>query len=131
MDKTAGKPQLLLHPAGKISREAVPERPQPAEFIQAHGPPFYFFQGYIIKPAEEINILLDCEILIQSEPLRHIGKALLHPENIRKNILSPYGNASRLRFKNCGHHSEKSTFAGAVGAHDAEDFPFHHIKVQR
>src|SRR5262245_31756699 len=83
-----------------------------------------------IDPAEEMNVLIDREQLVQRKALRHVADALLDRFWIG-------GNVDAVNFRGPGgwpkqtaQHPNRRRLAGAVAAEEAEDLSATHVERQ-
>jgi hypothetical protein len=70
----------------------------------------------------EADVLVDREILIQSEALRHIADLELHLFGILDHVASRDDDRAGVGPHDTRHHSKHGSLARAVGSDQAEDF---------
>jgi hypothetical protein len=73
----AGKPQLLLHAAGKIAREPLREGPQSRHLHEAGIALRAVAFADTVQIGIEVEILLHGQVFVEAEALRHIADAIL------------------------------------------------------
>ena len=122
LGKNAGAEREALLPAagqraGELELAAL--EPQPLDRLLRSA------DGIVetIDPRHEFQVLLDREILVQAEPLRHVADAALDLVPLREDVVAEARSPSAVRREQSADHAQRGGLAGAVGTEEAVDLP--------
>ena len=123
MDEDAGEAELLLHPAGEVSRRPVREGQQVGE-AEVEGLPRLSLRASDPEDVhEKIDVLLDRQVLIEAETLGHVADEGLDLRLFGHDIQTADPDPARGGFEHRCRHPEQGGFSRPVGADEAEDRP--------
>src|SRR5512133_1937358 len=130
VDEGAGEPELLLHAPGEVARLAAPEGGEVAEGqepLEAFAP-----AGLrdFIEIGVEIDVLLHCEIRIQTEALGHVADAVLDRVGILDRVQPIHPGLARTGLEDPGQQAHGGGLARAVRPDEPEDLPLLHGQGQ-
>ena len=74
-----------------------------------------------VDAAEEADVLIDGQQLVEREPLRHVADALLHAFGIARDVDAADERRAGRRPQQAAQHADGRRLAGAVAAEEAED----------
>ncbi len=117
----AGQAELLLHAAGQAAGQARGERTQAGH---VHQLAVARRAGRFRHPLEigiEVEVLLDREILVEAEALRHVADRALHCQRMGRRVHVQHADAAAVRQEQAGGQAHQRRLAGAVGADQAGD----------
>src|SRR5438477_5858620 len=121
MHERRGEREALLPPAGKRGGEPVAIR---SDVRQLDCPllslaPFGAFQP--IDRAEEVEVLVDGEIAIKRERLRHVADVLANELALLLDVIAVDEGVPFGRHKEAAENADQRRFAGSVRPEEAED----------
>src|SRR6185503_12099397 len=73
-----------------------------------------------VDAAEELDVLIDGQQLVEREALRHVADAPLHSLWILRHVHAADGGGPRRRLEQPAQHADRRRLAGAVAAQEAE-----------
>src|SRR5262249_7384394 len=81
-----------------------------------------------VDAAEEADVLIDREQLVEREALRHVADAPLDAFRIARDVDAADRRGARRRHEQPAEHADRRRLAGAVAAEEAEDFAAVHVE---
>ncbi len=126
----------LVNQAGRQRKPLFPAAGKRAgELLAAlhHAKAFQaFFDGGLalrnfVKPRDEIQILLDAQILVEAEPLRHVADALFDLGALCAKIQTEAASLAAVGLEQTAEHPQKSRLAAAVRAEEAVNLAGPHL----
>ena len=125
----AAERQTLAPAAGQIARQGPLTSSQAGHFDDEFAPFGDPLVVEAVQPAEEPDVLVDCQQFIQGEPLGHVADAALHLLGIAAHVDAADDRGAGGRLEQAAEHADGRRLAGAVGAEEAEDFSLLHIEA--
>ena len=83
-----------------------------------------------VDAAEEADVLVDGEPLVEREPLRHVADAALDAFRIAADVDAADRRGAARRLQQPAQHADRGRLAGAVAAEEAEDLALAHVERQ-
>ena len=131
VDERAGEAELLLHAAGEVAGEALPERGEIAEAEQPVDLLGAAADGHAVDVGVESDVLHHREVRIKAEALAHVADVLLEALGVAHDIEARHlGGAAAGSEQDAGEHAHGGRLAGAVGADEAEDLAVGDVEVE-
>ena len=133
VNQRTAQPELLLHPAGQLSRRAIAKRRQVGAGEQLAYPPLALLARLPEQPAEEVGVLKDRQrrIKVLAQPLRHICDAREH--RVAKSrvgyIAAEHCNFARLYSPDAGDDAKQRRFSNPVGPYQANHLAGGNVQV--
>ena len=121
VEDRAAERQPLPPAAGEIVGLRVSRPARPA--ISTHEPlrSAILVVVQAVQRAEEPDVLLDGQRLVQRKLLRHVADAPLHLFRVAADVDAVDHGRAGCRLQQPAHHADGRRLAGAVGAEEAED----------
>ena len=120
----------LVHDAGGEREALLPAARQlPSELMAARGEA-EIGEGLrdrlparleIVEAGDEEEILLDRQVLVEREPLRHVADLLLDAAALADDVIAEHGSLARVRSEKPADHADGRRLARAVGPEEADD----------
>ena len=82
-----------------------------------------------VDAAEEADVLIDRQQLVEREPLRHVADPPLDAFGIARDVDAADDAPSRGRRQQAAQHADGRGLAGAVAAEEAEDLAAPHVEA--
>ena len=123
MEDRTGQGQPLLVTAGQGSRQLSQAVFQAHELNNHFAPAIPLRAAETVDRAVEVEILLDGEIFIKAETLRHVPDPPLDLFGLLYDVEAVEPRAPRAGLQKAAEHADHRGFAGTVGTEEAEDFP--------
>ncbi len=116
--------QPLLPAAGQRTRGLFPARFQPQLRQRLRHPPRAV--AHAVDAGDEEQVLLDGQVLVEREPLRHVAGEALDLAGPRADVEAEAGALAAVGRQQPAQHPHGGGLAGAVGAEEAGGAPFLH-----
>ncbi len=130
MHERAGERETLLDAAGKRAGVHV-LLPGELEDLDDLLPPRRDLVGrHEVHLGEELDVLVDREVVVERELLRHVADARLHAVGVLHDVDAVDGGRSLARREQATEHPDRRRLAGAVRAEESEDAPSRHLEVE-
>ena len=84
---------------------------------------------HAVDAGEEVEVLVDGEIVVERELLRHVPDLAPHARRAQAAALAGQLDESRARLDEAAQHLDRRRLAGAVGAEEAVDLTVAHREV--
>ena len=130
VDEGAGEAELLLHAARELAGEAVAERAEvrereePLEARRALG------SRHPVEVGVEAEVLLDREVGVEAEALRHVGDAVLDRLGVAGDRDAGEDRVAGGGPQHAGEHAQRRGLAGAVRPDEAEQLAAADLEAQ-
>ena len=119
----AAEREPLTPASGKIARLRVFAARKPRHLEDERSPLRDSVVAQSVDRAEESDVLIDGQRLVQRELLRHVPDAPLHFFRVAADVDPIDRGGARGRLQQPAHHADGGRLAGAVRAEKAEDLP--------
>src|ERR1700704_886162 len=116
MEHGAAECEALLPSAGKLGGETIEIRLQTVELDDFIHAALKAVGRQAVDAAVELKIFGDGEIVVETEPLRHIADVLAHGFRIGAHVDAFNVGLSASEGQESGEHFDYGGFAAAVGA---------------
>ncbi len=126
-DQRAGKTEFLLHAAGQIAGEALRKPGEVGHLQQLGIAAVAFLLTDAVQAGVEVEILLDAKVLVEPEPLRHIGDAILDLLRLARHVDAVDNQCPGVRPHQAGDEPDQRGLAGAVGADQSGECTARHL----
>src|SRR5204862_742301 len=81
-----------------------------------------------VHPAEEADVLVHGQVLVERETLRHVADAALDAFRIAPHVGAAYDGGARGGPQQSAQHADGGGLAGTVAAEEAEDLAGAHVE---
>ncbi len=117
----AGQSEFLFHAAGQASRQPRGEAGQ-THHVQQFGVASAPFGGqHPLQVGVQIQVLLDAQVLVQAEALRHVADRGLHRQRLAAHVQTQHPQFAGIGPQQAGGQPHQGGFAGAIRADQAGD----------
>ncbi len=130
VDQGAGEAELLLHAAGERAGQPVAERREIGEGEQALAARRAFGARHSEEVGVELEILVDREVGVEPETLRHVGEPGLDGLGVAHDGDAVEDGVAGARLEDPSEHAQRGGLAGAVGTDEAEELAGADLEIE-
>ncbi len=130
MNQCANQSELLLHASRKFSRQTGAKLAHPRGSQQFRSALVSLFPVHAKQVGIKADVLINRQILIQAESLRHVTEVMLGAFGIANHVGACDDRTTFVRRHDSGEHTQRRGLAGAIGTHQAEDFSGTNIEAE-
>jgi len=113
--------QFLFHPSRQLAGEPAAELAH-ARSLQQTGCTLLPHLGWDFEQIGiEADVLVDGEVLIEAEPLRHVAEMLLGVLRVGHHVDAVDNDSATVRRHYAGQHAHRCRLSGAIGTDETED----------
>jgi hypothetical protein len=112
----AGKAELLLHTAGQLSRQPPGKGRKGGHLQKARILPLPLGRADTVQIGIEVEVLLDTQILVKAEFLRHVSDTVLDGLWLCHDVDVQHVERAGIRGEEPGDQADQRRLPGAVGA---------------
>ena len=130
VDQGTGQGEFLLHTAGEPIGAAVAELGQAGEVQQALGPCAPLRSVHLVQVGEEGQVLIDAEVAVQAELLRHVADAGLDGLRLGAQVVAQHLGPAGGDIEQASQQAQRGGLARAVRPHQAKELTARHLQVE-
>ncbi len=121
MDQCADQPQLLLHPAGKLTGETTAERQQSGGFQQLRTTGTAHCPGDAEQHGIKVDVFGDGQVFVEPEALGHVAEIGSCRLGIGHDVDASQSDRPRIRLKHTREHAHNRALSRPVRADEPEN----------